>query len=141
MICFFLVRWNALKRLLDQDSILRESLNQPRGVVISHYGDFISQLQTLDGFTRGPMHLVAKRIETAAPIYEKQDGQRQAVLTEIADRLFGSVFINLKVIPGESTDDSRSLLFEHQRIDGHQINVDLEDFLWRAVLARTSVTR
>jgi hypothetical protein len=73
MVRFFGMRWNAIQGLLDQYQVLRESLNQPSSVVISHHCDFIDRLQTLEGFTRCAMHRITKRIKAPAAIYEKQD--------------------------------------------------------------------
>src|ERR1043166_5280733 len=137
MVCFFVMWWNAIQGLLDQYSILSESLKQPRGVVISHHSDFIGQLQTLDGLTRRAMHLFTERIETAASINEKQDRKRQTVLTEMSDLLFCAVFINLKVFLIQAAYDSRGFLFEYQRVDSHQVDVDLNDL--RLVLCRVFI--
>src|SRR5689334_13404853 len=121
------MRWNAVQGLLDQYSILGESLQQPCGVMIGHYGDFISQLQAFDGLARRAMHLVAEWIETTATINEKQDRERQTVLTEVSDFLSGSVLINLKVLLIQAADNSRGLLFKYQRVHSHQVDVNLDD--------------
>ena len=76
-------------------------------------------LQSFDRFTRRAMDLVAKWVETATAIDQKQDRQRQAVLTEVSDLLFRAVFVNLKILLLKPTDNTRGLLFEHQRIDSH----------------------
>ena len=71
MISFFVMGWNAIERILNQHSVARESLEQPRRVVISHHRDFVHRFQPVYCFERRVVHLVAKRIETAASINQQ----------------------------------------------------------------------
>src|SRR5438270_319922 len=128
MIRFFVMRWNAIERVLDQHSIARESLQQPRRVVISHHGDFIGRFQSIYCFERRVMHLVAKWIEAAAAINQQQHRKRQTVLTEMRDLLLRSIFVKQKIFFLQTADDACSVLLQHQRVNSDQIDVYLYDF-------------
>src|SRR5437764_12239994 len=125
MVSFFVMWGNASERVLNQQAISRESLKQPRRVVISHYRDLIDWFQSGDSFHRGVMHLVAKWIETAASINQQQNRKGQAVLTKVRDLLFGSIFVKQKIFLLQPSDDARSILLQNQSVNGHQIDVYL----------------
>ena len=74
------------------------------------------------------VHLFAKRIETTASIDQQQHRKRQAVLTEVRDFLLRSIFVEQEIFFLQTTDDARSVLLQHQRVNRHQIDVDLYDF-------------
>jgi hypothetical protein len=93
----FLVRRDAIKRFLDQDSIAGESLHHGCRAVIGHHCYFVDSLQTIDCLTRRAMDFVAVRVQTAAPVNQEDDGQGQAILAEVSDLLPGSIFVNQKV--------------------------------------------
>jgi hypothetical protein len=46
----------------------------------------------------------------------------------VSNLLFRAIFVDLKVVLPQATDNSRSLFFEHQRVDSHQIDIDFDDF-------------
>ena len=93
MVRLFVMRWHLIERVFDQRAVARESLQQPRRVVISHHRDFIRRLQARDRVTGRAMHIAAERIETTAPIDQQEHRERQTVLTKVRDLLFGSVFV------------------------------------------------
>src|SRR5439155_9895451 len=97
---------DAVERVFNQQAVAGESLQQTGRVVISHHGNFVRRLQTLDCFARSAMDLVAKWIQTAAAIDQKQDRQGQTVLTEMGDLLLRAILIKQKIFLLQSANNS-----------------------------------
>src|SRR2546429_9282636 len=126
MVGFFIVHRDPVERVFNQQAVAGESLEQTGRVVISHHGYFIRRLQTFDCFTRSAMDLVAKWIQTAAPINQKQDRQRQTVLTEVSYLLLRAIFIEQKILLLQSANDARRVLLQDERVDGDEVNINLD---------------
>ncbi len=73
------------------------------------------------------MHFISKRIETTATIDQQKHRQRQSVLTKVRDLLFRAIFEKQEVFFLQTAHHARSFLLQHQRIDGDEIDVNLDD--------------
>ena len=61
------------------------------------------------------------------PIDSQHHRERQLILAEMGDLLFGSIFVKQEVFFVQTADDARSVLLQHQRIDFDEIDIDLDD--------------
>src|SRR5712671_1164594 len=96
--------------------------------MIGHDGHFISGLETRNGVTRGAMDLGVKWIQTTATIDQKQNRKRQTVLAKVCDLLLRSVFHEHEVFLLQSAEHPRGILLQDQRVDRHEIDINLDDF-------------
>src|SRR5512133_1804940 len=68
----------------------------------------------------------AERIKTTSTIDEQQHRKRQAILTKMRNRLLDAVLRKREIIFCQIADYPRGLFVEHQRINGHQIDVNFD---------------
>src|SRR2546423_10752547 len=104
-------------------------MKQNGRVCISQHRNFVRRLQTLDCFTRSAMDLFAKWIQTAAAIDQKQDRQRQAVLTEVSYLLLRAILIKQEILLLQSANNPCCVLLQDERVDRNEININLYDFI------------
>src|SRR6185295_14562799 len=129
---------NTIECLFELNPVGGERLYQVGFGVVSHHRDLIRWLQTIESFTRRPMHLITVSIKThplratlnrVTAIDEQHHRERQLVRAKVRDLLFRAVFVKLEVLSIQPSDNASSILLHHERIDLNQVSVDLDDVI------------
>src|SRR5258708_23370487 len=70
-----------------------------------------------------------KGIQTTASVDQKQNRERQTVLTKVRDLLLSSIFAQHEIFFLQSAHHPGGVLLQHQRIDSDKIDVNLDDIV------------
>src|ERR1044072_2872605 len=98
--------------------------------MVGHHGHLVRGLETCDRFRGRALHRLAERVEAAATVDEKQDGERQTVLAEVRNLLRHAILHQREVFALEIADDAPRLLLKDERVENDKVNVGLDDLLF-----------
>ena len=93
-----------------------------------HHGHFVFALQVAEDLQRRLRQGGERGMHRLGHVEEKYHGERQLIVTEIADGLRHAIFVELKIFSRQRIQGSSGLFVFHQGVEENKLRIDMDDW-------------